>query len=101
MAFDIAGNIPNGATIDTVSLTLNMSKTQAQAETVQLHRLLADWGEGTSDASANEGSGTGAGAGDATWIHTRFDSETWQTPGGDFSTAVSAGRSVAGTGRYT
>ena len=100
IAFDIVGNLPNGAIITSVDLTLNLSKTTAAGETVQLRRLLADWGEGASDASANEGGGTGAASGDATWIHTRFDSETWQTPGGDFSTAASASTTVVGAGKY-
>ena len=101
IAFDIVGSIPSGAIINRVSLTLNMSRSQAEAETVQLHRLLADWGEGASDASVNEGGGIVPEPGDATWIHTRFDAETWQTPGGDFSAAVSASKTVGGTGQYT
>ena len=101
IAFDIVGSIPEGAIINSVTLTLNMSRTQAEEETVQLHRLLADWGEGASDAASNEGGGTGAGSGDATWIHTQFDSETWQSPGGDFSATASADNTVGGAGRYT
>ena len=50
LAFDIAGTIPPGSTITAVSLTLNMSMTPAGPETVELHKLLADWGEGTSHA---------------------------------------------------
>src|SRR5437867_12038097 len=48
LAFDIAGNIPAGSTITGVSLSMNMSKTPLDtARTVELHVLLADWGEGT------------------------------------------------------
>ena len=101
IAFDIAGNIPDDVIISGVSLTLNMSKTQALAETVQLHRLMADWGEGASNASANEGAGIASESGDATWAHMRYDSETWETPGGDFSTASSAAQTVVGVGLYT
>src|SRR5438876_5160110 len=55
LAFDIAGNIPAGAIITSVTLSLNMSKTASDtARTVELHRLLADWGEGTSQASGEE-----------------------------------------------
>jgi hypothetical protein len=50
LAFDIAGTIPAGSTITAVSLTMNMSMTPAGALTVELHKLLADWGEGTSHA---------------------------------------------------
>src|SRR5947199_10133348 len=46
LAFDIAGNVPAGATITGVTLTLNMSRTSlTTALTVELHKLLADWGE--------------------------------------------------------
>ena len=100
IAFDIAGNVPAGAVINSVALTLNMSRTQSPGEDIQLHRLLTDWGEGASDASANEGGGTAAATGDATWIHTRFDAAEWQTPGGDFSAAASATRQVSGVGQY-
>src|SRR5215217_8605743 len=51
LAFDIAGNIPPGSKITTVTLSLNMSKTPLDdPRTVELHTLLADWGEGTSIA---------------------------------------------------
>src|SRR6266508_4068945 len=45
LAFDIAGSIPPGSTITAVSLSLNMSRTLLEtARTVELHKLLADWG---------------------------------------------------------
>src|SRR5437773_1451852 len=44
LAFDIAGSIPPGSTITSVSLTLNMSRTISGDQTVELHKLLADWG---------------------------------------------------------
>ena len=53
VAFDIASAVPAGATIDGASLTLHMSRTSFDtAQTVELRKLLADWGEGTSDALA-------------------------------------------------
>ena len=55
IAFDVAGNVPEGATIEEVRLKLRMSRTGAGAQDLTLHKLLADWGEGTSDASAEEG----------------------------------------------
>ena len=60
ITFDIAGSIPAGSTIESVTLTLNMSKTSSGTQTIELHRLLADWGEGSSDAPSNEGGGTSA-----------------------------------------
>src|SRR4029077_17756520 len=50
IAFNIMGNVPAGATVNSVTLNLNVDKTVAGTETVQLRPLLADWGEGTSNA---------------------------------------------------
>src|SRR5207237_10542861 len=45
-AFDIAGHIPAGSTILAVTLSLNMSRTALDdPRTIELHKLLADWGE--------------------------------------------------------
>src|SRR3954454_5902591 len=67
LAFDIAGTIPAGSTITAVSLTMNMSMTPVStAYTVELHKLLADWGEGTSHAPMGEGDGAPATPNDAT-----------------------------------
>ena len=101
LAFDIAGSIPAGSTITAVSLTLNMSMTPAGAETVELHKLLADWGEGTSHAPMGEGQGAPATPNDATWRHRFFDSVFWTTQGGDFSVTMSASQSVGDIGQYT
>jgi len=101
LAFDIAGTIPAGSTITAVSLTMNMSMTPAGALTVELHKLLADWGEGTSHAPIGEGDGAPATPNDATWRHRFFDTIFWTMQGGDFSATVSASQSVGGVGQYT
>ncbi len=101
LAFDVAGNIPAGSTVSSVSLTLYMSRTISGAQPVELHRVVADWGEGTSNASGNEGAGAPATTGDATWRHRFFNTTFWTTEGGDFSPTVSAVRSVASVGSYT
>ena len=101
LAFDLAGTIPAGSTITAVSLTMNMSMTPAGAKTVELHKLLADWGEGTSHAPMGEGDGAPATPNDATWRHRFFDSVFWTMQGGDFSATVTASQSVGGVGQYT
>ena len=102
LAFDIAGNIPPGSKITTVTLSLNMSKTPLDdPRTVELHTLLADWGEGTSIAPGEEGEGAPATPNDATWRHRFFDTIFWTTEGGDFSATVSASQSVGPLGQYT
>ena len=94
IAFDVAGSIPAGATINSVTLTLYMSKTTALDETVSAHRLLADWGEGTSHATGEEGGGASPATGDATWEHTFFDTNFWTVAGGDFVATASASQTV-------
>lgn len=100
-AFPVADSIPSGATIVSAALTLYMSKTIAGPVENTLHRVLTDWGEGDSDAPEQEGAGAPAQPGDATWIHTTFDTDFWTNPGGDFVSAPSAGQTVAGNGFYT
>ena len=101
LAFDVAATIPPGSTITAVSLSMNMSMTPTGAVTVELHKLLADWGEGTSHAPMGEGDGAPATPNDATWRHRFFDTIFWTTQGGDFSATVSASQSVDTTGQYT
>jgi hypothetical protein len=102
LAFDIAGSIPAGSTITSVTLTLNMSRTAlTTSRTVELHKLLADWGEGTSQASGEEGMGAPATPNDATWRHRFYDTIFWTAEGGDFSGTVSASQSVGDVGVYT
>lgn len=102
LAFDVAGNIPAGATITSVSLTLTLIQfpAQAVAETHTLHLILADWGEGTS--SAFGGSGGASTPGDATWLHTFYPNQFWTSEGGDFSATSSAAQIVnPNIGSYT
>src|SRR5881227_2878821 len=102
LAFDIAGNIPAGSTITGVTLSMHVSRVpNSTARIVELHRLLAAWGEGTSQASGEEGIGAPATPNDATWRHRFFDTIFWTTEGGDFSATVSASQSVGAIGVYT
>lgn len=101
LAFDIAASVPAGATIESVELTMNMSKTAAGPQSTSLHRITTDWGEGSSDADGDEGRGADAASGDATWIHTFSSSQTWASPGGDFETTASASTDVDAVGEYT
>ncbi len=102
LAFDIAGSIPHGSIITSVTLSMNMSRTISETpRIVELHKLLADWGEGTSDAHGEEGDGAPATTNDATWRHRFFDTIFWAMQGGDFSPTVSASQSVGPLGQYT
>lgn len=99
--FDVASSVPAGSRITKVVLQMHMSKTPSSTTRItELHAVLADWGEGSSDATGQEGKGGVAKTGDATWLHTFFPSALWTTPGGDFSPTASASLGVAGSGFY-
>ena len=100
LAFDIAGSIPDGATVTGVSLEVFMSRTISGAQTVELRRVLESWSEGSSDASGQEGGGAASQAGDATWVHRDFPNSTWSSAGGTFSSTVSASQSISGIDTY-
>ena len=94
-------SLPSCVVIQGVTLTLNMSRTISGGETVTLHRILADWGEGTSNATLQEGKGAAATPGDATWTFSFFNTIAWAAAGGSFSPTVSASQSVSGVGFYS
>lgn len=96
------GIIPAGATVTSATLTMYMSRTINGSQAVTVHRTLADWGEGTSNAGGNEGNGAGATPGDATWVNRFFGTTNfWNTAGGDFVAGASSTTSVSGTGSYS
>ncbi len=99
VAFDLSA-IPAGVLIESAELALTITTPQgSHANTVDLHRLLADWGQGLSSAGSGGGGGALAMTGDATW-NTRFfntPGAAWATAGGDFASAVSAFDFVTGS----
>ncbi len=103
LKFDLS-SIPASATVTAASLTLTVNKEATNDTPVSVHRLLADWGEGTSQASGGEGGGATASAGDATWTQ-RFvgAGSPWTAPGGDFVAAASSTLTVpaSNTGTWT
>ena len=102
IAFDVAGSIPAGSTINSVSLRMNGSRAASDsAQSVGLHTLLTDWGQGTSNAGNEEGRGAPATTNDATWRHRFFSSSFWSTEGGNFSPTLSASTPVGAVGPYT
>ncbi len=101
IAFNVAGGIPAGSTIVSVSLRLNMSRSTTALQSVSLHRLLSDWGEGTSVATGGGGGGAPSTANDATWIHTFYNTLLWAIPGGDYTGTPSTTIQVGPVGQYT
>lgn len=98
--FDLAEVVPAGASIDAVVLTLELSSApDTIARQIALHRVLAEWGEGSSSSSG--GGGAPAMPSDATWLHTRYPDQFWNEPGGDFVHSPSATAFVGGVDSYT
>lgn len=100
--------IPAGARIDSVTLTLKVTKAATtDLHLVRLHRLADAWGEGPS--ASGQGGGAAAGCGDSTWTHAvhstgagcSFAARAWLVPGGDFDPAHSATAMVGGIGSYS
>ena len=71
LVFDIS-SVPSGATVGSVSLSLNMSRSRSGGQTISVHKLTADWGEGSSASFG--GSGASPASNDATWVHRFFSS---------------------------
>lgn len=99
--FDVAGNIPAGAVIGNVTLTMYMSRTTSAGQAVRLHRVVDDWGEGASNASGQEGGGALSALGDATWLYRFFPTDYWAAMGGDYVTTPSASLFVVFVGPYS
>ena len=90
--FDVTGNVPAGAVVIGAELEFTITNSIAGTPAIiDAHRVLANWGEGTSGVGYGGGAGGGGGfgapstTGDATWIHSFFSGTTWTTPGGDFA----------------
>jgi hypothetical protein len=102
LAFAVSDSIPAGAVIDSVQLTMHVSKERTSASrATSLHRVTADWGEGTSDSGGAGGGGGTATTNDATWVYRFFNTVTWTTPGGDFNASASATKNITTLGTYT
>lgn len=101
VAFDVSSRIPPGAVILDASMTLSMSRTISTDHPASLHRSLADWGEGPSNATGQEGWGAPAELGDVTWLHRFIPGQLWTQPGGDFDPTPSATIQVGAVGTYT
>lgn len=98
VAFDLS-SIPAGSIVTSVTLQMTSTRVVVPGSDVSLHRVTSAWGEGASAAPEGPGGrGAPSQAGDATWIHTFFNQQFWNTPGGDFTSAPSASVFVDGIG---
>lgn len=102
LRFDIDGVLPAGSTVNSVTLQLHCSRSISGPLDSTLHRLLSDWGEGASNSTVmGGGGGAPAEPGDATWLHTFYDTSFWVVMGGEFDPTISGATMVAGFGFYT
>ncbi|HET9328035.1 MAG TPA: multicopper oxidase domain-containing protein [Candidatus Eisenbacteria bacterium] len=98
--FDLSG-IPSTAVITAVTLTMTNDRGKAGTQAIALHRVTAEWGEGTSNSNSDPGKGAPATLNDATWAHRLYPSPTWTTPGGDFVAVASATTPVGNSAAYS
>lgn len=90
LRFDVGANVPSGARIVSAVLTITVAQsTFAGILPITGHRVLQNWGEGTSISGGGGGGGGLATLGDATWLHTFWATATWTNAGGDFAAAPS------------
>jgi PEP-CTERM motif len=81
LRFDLTSILP-GSVVHSAELQLFETRSRANYD-VSLHRVLAGWGEGSSNGGSAGDNGT-ASAGDATWLRAVFPGTAWSTAGGDF-----------------
>jgi len=94
LQFDIAAAIPPGSTINSVTLTMHITRGGNHSDAVMtLHSVNLAWAEAAAGVTPN-GCGTrGGGQGEpavngaATWLSAMHNQTLWSSPGGDFSAA--------------
>jgi spore coat protein A len=94
LQFDIATAIPAGSTINSVTLTMSVTRGSNHPDIIMtLHPVTLAWAEAASGVTPN-GCGTrGGGQGEpavngaATWLSAMHNQTLWSSPGGDFGAA--------------
>ena len=96
--FDIAGNVPAGSIINSVTLTMIVNRSgDNQNAPMAIYPVLKNWGEGTATCGPRGGGqGDPAATGDATWLDAEFTITPWTSAGGDFGPASAS--AVVGSG---
>lgn len=103
IAFNLSPAIPPGSMISSANLNMHVSLSSPATGpwNHELHKMLQNWGEGTSNAGNAAGIGAPATAGDATWQNRFYPTSAWIDDGGDFELNPSAMASIGGIGTYT
>lgn len=97
--FDVAGNVPAGATITSAKLRLYLNTAaDASNHTLSLYQASASWGEGTS--FFNGGQCAAKTTNDASWTYRFYSTSSWTSSGGDHASSASQTCSVGNTLQY-
>ena len=97
--FDIAANVPPGAIINSVSLSMTVTRSgDNQDAAMVLNPVSQNWNAGTQNCDAVRGGGMGIDAADAdaTWLDARFNQQAWSSGGGDYG--AQSASAIVGTG---
>jgi uncharacterized repeat protein (TIGR01451 family) len=99
LLFNIATNVPAGATVTSATLTVKVTSTPSGGvnSIFDINRVTASWGEGN---GSDRGGSPGA-ANQVTWRNRLGTGTPWTTQGGDFAAVASSSQSIAGSGSYT
>lgn len=93
--------MPQCSKILSVTLKMHLSGGPTANRTIQLRKITNNWSAGSSDAPGLEENGTSADSYDATWLHKYYNTDFWNSAGGDYSSIVSGSTVVGGPGYYT
>lgn len=100
--FNVAAALPPDAVVTAASVTFKLGTARGVGQTFDLHRVLANWGEGIgSGVNVGTGLGAPANASEVTWNSRFHGTSSWATPGGasgtDFNSTPSASTVMAST----
>lgn len=109
--FDVAGNVPAGATITGAALTLYLNDWAGQGSfgddrTIGVHRATSAWGDGSTGSGGSTGGGgqgtNSAADGDVSWTYRAWSTTdpvpphlAWTSPGGDYEATASASLTIS------
>lgn len=103
LQFDLAGQIPDGATVNSAELILTVDGTgqTGNPSMFDLFRMLVQWEEGNK-GSGLVGNGQPATEGESTWNNRQHPATAWAAPGGaagvDYAATASSSVLVGGGG---
>jgi len=101
--FDVAGNLPAGARVESAVISIGVTGSGAQGATTDhdLYRVQLSWDEGTGGSNQ----GAAANEGEATWDSRFHGQSQWTVPGGavetDFAANPSATAGLGGSGMFS